>query len=273
MKKKLIAVIMLTTMSVPFVACSNKTANEVESKEGITIEEKDSKNSENIESSNNGEISNNDAVKNIEDKSKVNNPSVVAGNEKQEQVDISNNNIANQEEEFCLEKPSNNNNNWWSDSDNINKPNNKPNNKPVIPPTSGVVDSSYLSEVENVIFNATNAERTKAGLPALKRNSTANQYARSKSKDMLENNYFDHYSPSQGMISDIAKRDGWRYSRIGENIYTSTGMNPDGQAITTSWMNSQGHRENILNTGFAEIGIGVTYSNGKLHATQIFYTP
>lgn len=133
-------------------------------------------------------------------------------------------------------------------------------------------NSIYLANVEEVIFNATNAERQKAGLAPYVRNATANSYGRSKSKDMLDNNYFDHNSPTNGYISDIAKRDGWSYSKIGENIYTSTGMGADGQSIVNSWMNSQGHRENILNSGFKELGVGVVELNGKLYATQIFYT-
>ena len=137
-------------------------------------------------------------------------------------------------------------------------------------------NGDYLARVEDEIFNATNAERQKQGLPALKRNSTANSYARSKSLEMLDLNYFDHKSPKNGYIQDIAKRDGWNYSRIGENIYTMTGgqaSSISGASITNSWMNSEGHRKNILNSGYTDIGIGVTFRNGKLYATQIFYTP
>ena len=137
-------------------------------------------------------------------------------------------------------------------------------------------NGDYLARVEDEIFNATNAERQKQGLPALKRNSTANSYARSKSLEMLDLNYFDHKSPNNGYIQDIAKRDGWNYSRIGENIYTMTGgqaSSISGASITNSWMNSEGHRKNILNSGYTDIGIGVTFRNGKLYATQIFYTP
>lgn len=138
------------------------------------------------------------------------------------------------------------------------------------------VSSTYLARVEDEIFNATNAERTKAGLKPFSRNITANSYARSKSLDMLTNNYFDHNSPTKGYIWDIAAKDGWRYSKIGENIYTSTGYSKDsitGNSIVNSWMNSSGHRANILNPEFTDIGIGVTYKDGKLYATQVFYTP
>lgn len=140
-------------------------------------------------------------------------------------------------------------------------------------PQAEVQNSNYLSVVEEEIFNATNAERRRAGLPEYTLNSTAASYARDKSKDMLDNHYFDHNSPTKGYIWDIAQRDGWGYSQIGENIYTSTGMSQRGGDIVNSWMNSQGHRENILNPKFTQLGVGVVELNGKLYATQIFYTP
>lgn len=172
--------------------------------------------------------------------------------------------------------PKGSNNTTKKPSTNVTKPstNKTETNNKVETPTPS--EGDYLARVEDEIFNATNAERQKQGLPALKRNSTANRYARSKSLEMLNLNYFDHNSPKNGYIQDIAKRDGWKYSRIGENIYTMTGgqaSNISGASITNSWMNSEGHRKNILNSGYTDIGIGVTFRNGKLYATQIFYTP
>lgn len=148
--------------------------------------------------------------------------------------------------------------------------------KNTTPTAAADTQGDYLAKVEDEIFTATNNERVKAGLQPFKRNSTANGYARSKSLDMLNLNYFDHKSPNSGYVSDIAKRDGWKYSRIGENIYTMTGSsasNASGTAINNSWMSSPGHKANILKQDFTDIGIGVTYRNNKLYATQIFYTP
>lgn len=175
-----------------------------------------------------------------------------------------------------VDTPKGSNNTTKKPSTNVSKPstNKTETNNKVETPTQS--EGDYLARVEDEIFNATNAERQKQGLPALKRNSTANKYARSKSLEMLNLNYFDHKSPNNGYIQDIAKKDGWKYSRIGENIYTMTGgqaSSVSGASITNSWMNSEGHRKNILNSGYTEIGIGVTFRNGKLYATQIFYTP
>ena len=169
-----------------------------------------------------------------------------------------------------VDTPKGSNNTTKKPSTNVTKPSTN-----VSKPSTNKTED-YLARVEDEIFNATNAERQKQGLPALKRNSTANKYARSKSLEMLNLNYFDHKSPNNGYIQDIAKKDGWKYSRIGENIYTMTGgqaSSVSGASITNSWMNSEGHRKNILNSGYTEIGIGVTFRNGKLYATQIFYTP
>jgi uncharacterized protein YkwD len=137
----------------------------------------------------------------------------------------------------------------------------------------------YMSTIEADILTYTNQERQKIGLAPLTINATAAKYARSKSEEMIRLNYFDHKSPVNGYITDIAQKNSWRYSYIGENIYTMnfTGQRIEdvasGQKIVQSWMNSPGHRANILNKSYTQIGIGVTYENGKAMATQIFYTP
>ena len=218
-----------------------------------------------------------------ENKEVVDEPTV--NKESNEQKEEANPNKTNTENKSVVKDSSNtnnvntpkgSNNTTKKPSTNVTKPstNKTETNSKVETPTPS--EGDYLARVEDEIFNATNAERQKQGLPALKRNSTANKYARSKSLEMLNLNYFDHNSPKNGYIQDIAKRDGWKYSRIGENIYTMTGgqaSNISGASITNSWMNSEGHRKNILNSGYTDIGIGVTFRNGKLYATQIFYTP
>lgn len=159
---------------------------------------------------------------------------------------------------------------------NTSKPNNSTANNSNTSTGGTESQGDYLARVEEEIFTATNNERAKNGLKPFNRNSTANGYARSKSLEMLNLNYFDHNSPNNGTIMDIAKRDGWKYSRIGENIYTMSGYaanDVNGTSITNGWMNSPGHRANILNSSFTDIGIGVTFRNGKAYATQIFYTP
>lgn len=146
-------------------------------------------------------------------------------------------------------------------------------------PNQSSTGIQYMSTIEADIWTYTNQERQKNGLAPLTTNTTAAKYARSKSEEMIRLNYFEHKSPVNGYISDIAQRNNWKYSYIGENIYTMnfTGQRLEdvtsGQKIVQSWMNSPGHRANILNKNYTQIGIGVTYENGKVMATQIFYTP
>ncbi|WP_238903176.1 MULTISPECIES: CAP domain-containing protein [Clostridium] len=121
------------------------------------------------------------------------------------------------------------------------------------------------------ILNSTNAERQKQGLQPLKLNSEVSKLAAMKSKDMHDKNYFSHTSPTYGDPGKMLTDNGLRYSAMGENIYTSTGMTPTGAYTVNQWMNSPGHRANILSNNYDEIGIGVYYNNGKYYATQIFY--
>jgi uncharacterized protein YkwD len=79
-----------------------------------------------------------------------------------------------------------------------------------------------------------------------------------KAKDMYNNNYFDHTSPSYGSPFNMMKSFGIQYTYAGENI--AKGQRSP-QEVMTSWMNSPGHRQNILNPNFTKIG--VAYYNGE----------
>lgn len=134
--------------------------------------------------------------------------------------------------------------------------------------------TSFMSEVEQYIFSLVNEERAKVGLPQLSYNSTMEYYARLKSKDMGDRNYFDHNNPEGKLITETMNSDGVYYNAWGENIaYISKMTDPYEVAkrIMTNWMNSQGHRENILSTNFTSIGVGVYEINNKIYATQEFF--
>lgn len=136
---------------------------------------------------------------------------------------------------------------------------------------------SSWQALQDDIFELTNQERTKNGVPIFLRNQQVEKYAVAKSKDMADNNYFSHQSPTQGYFYDIWKRDNFQYSSGAENIYYTTGYaNRDtrslAQSIVTGWMNSEGHRKNILNPNLKELGVGVADKDGRLYATQLFYT-
>ncbi|RDU36033.1 sporulation protein [Neobacillus piezotolerans] len=113
--------------------------------------------------------------------------------------------------------------------------------------------SSVLSAYEQQVVTLTNQERAKAGLGALKVDANLSKMAREKSRDMSANGYFDHNSPTYGSPFDMMKKFGISYSSAGENI--AMGQRTP-QEVVTAWMNSEGHRKNILNPNFTHIGVG-----------------
>lgn len=129
------------------------------------------------------------------------------------------------------------------------------------------VSSSNLTYEQKVV-ELVNVERQKAGLPTLKMDSAISNVARAKSKDMAVNNYFAHQSPTYGSAGDMLRQFGISWSAWGENI-ASGQRTPE--IVVNAWMNSPGHRANILSNNFSKIGVGyVTNSNGTPYWTQIF---
>ena len=135
-------------------------------------------------------------------------------------------------------------------------------------------DTNFMAAVETAIFNKVNEERAKAGVSALTYNTTMQKYARIKSQDMGDNNYFSHEDLNGNLITTQMKNDGVSYNAWGENIaYISGNLSADALAeqFMTNWMNSSGHRANILSTNFSSIGVGVYKIGNKVYATQEFY--
>lgn len=129
------------------------------------------------------------------------------------------------------------------------------------------VSSSNLNYEQKVV-SLVNIERQKNGLSPLTLDSKISNVARTKSKDMASNNYFAHQSPTYGSAGDMLKKSGINWSAWGENI-ASGQRTPE--AVVTAWMNSEGHRANILSSNFSKIGVGyATNSNGTPYWTQMF---
>jgi uncharacterized YkwD family protein len=114
--------------------------------------------------------------------------------------------------------------------------------------------SAYADQVAALV----NQERAKAGLKPLKVSQPLSAMARDKAIDMYVNNYFDHNSPTYGSPFDMMSKYGISYSYAGENIAKGQ-QSP--QEVMTAWMNSQGHRANILNPHYTTIG--VAYYKGE----------
>ncbi|MFD2680542.1 CAP domain-containing protein [Bacillus seohaeanensis] len=113
--------------------------------------------------------------------------------------------------------------------------------------------NSQLSQFEQQVVELTNQERAKQGLPALKIDAELSKVAREKSRDMSANNYFSHTSPTYGSPFDMMKQFGIQYKSAGENI--AMGQRTP-QEVVNAWMNSDGHRKNIMSSKFTHIGVG-----------------
>lgn len=114
-----------------------------------------------------------------------------------------------------------------------------------------------LTADEQQMVNLVNQERQKANLQPLSVDLDVARVARIKAKDMVDNNYFSHTSPTYGSPFDMLKSHGIKYLYAGENL----AGNPSVQGAHQALMNSEGHRANILNSNYTHIGIGAQGSN------------
>jgi uncharacterized protein YkwD len=131
-----------------------------------------------------------------------------------------------------------------------------------------------LLEVEEAVFAMTNDIRRQNGLPVFLKDEICRDAARGHSADMANRNYFSHTDPENRSLKDrlpanLCPRQ-W-----GENIWTGSGYNTRqshqlAQIIIVGWMNSPGHRKNILDPCYTHLGVGVMAKNQEVKATQVF---
>jgi len=117
--------------------------------------------------------------------------------------------------------------------------------------------SSVLSEIG--VFTWTNTERALNGRVPLSRSELLDSVAEAKLNDMFTRQYFAHVSPTGDGVSDLAKSIGYEFLLIGENL--ALGDFKDDEVLLTAWMDSTGHRANILNDRYIEIGVAVGKGN------------
>lgn len=150
--------------------------------------------------------------------------------------------------------------------------------KPIYPSSSGTntggstsgeqnTITASLSTDEQEVFNLINKQRTSNGLAELKIDEEVQRVARIKAQDMVDSNYFAHESPTYGTPFDMLKSFKISYKTAGENI----AGNSSNSAAVTAWMNSSGHKANILSSNYNYTGIGVVSSSkyGKVYV-QMF---
>lgn len=131
-----------------------------------------------------------------------------------------------------------------------------------------IPDLSEIKALEKQVVTLVNSERGKKGLKPLSENWQLSRVARYKSQDMIDKKYFSHTSPTYGSPFDMIKNFGIRYRTSGENI--AYGQRTPSE-VMNSWMNSPGHRQNILSPNYSQIGFGVARSSsGQLYWTQMF---
>ncbi|AOV07695.1 CAP domain-containing protein [Sporosarcina ureilytica] len=131
-------------------------------------------------------------------------------------------------------------------------------------PVEEATPNASISAIEQEVLNLTNAERQKAGLAPLQIDQKLMDSARAKSKDMSVNGYFSHTSPTYGSPFDQMKSFGVTYRSAAENI--AMGQR-SAQEVVKAWMESPGHRQNILTPNFTHIGIGYD-ANGNYWTQQ-----
>lgn len=125
--------------------------------------------------------------------------------------------------------------------------------------------------LEQDVLDLINKERIANSLPPLAWNQKVADMARQHSKDMSWNNYFNHRGLDGKMVTDRAEAFGINWQMIGENIAMVGGFSDPIQHVVEGWMNSPGHRKNILEPRWKESGIGIFInSNGTYYFTQVF---
>lgn len=127
--------------------------------------------------------------------------------------------------------------------------------------------TATMNADEKEVFDLINKQRTNNGLTALKIDNEVQRVARIKAQDMVDNNYFAHESPTYGTPFNMLKSFKITYKTAGENI----AGNSSNSGAVTAWMNSSGHKANILNSNYNYTGIGVVTSSkyGKVYV-QMF---
>ncbi len=167
------------------------------------------------------------------------------------------------------------------ETDNLTKvseePIRKEEKKEILPGPLEVKENNVLVEnlLSSKIIYFTNIERKKAGIKTLSENIFLDEAAKQKNLDMVKNQYFDHISPEGLSVSYFVEKVNYQYLNLGENLALGNFSNEN--EVVKAWMASPGHRANILDSKFKEIGVNVqkAFFNGRetFLIVQIFARP
>lgn len=138
---------------------------------------------------------------------------------------------------------------------------------------SNPVQSPQTAQMEVQIRQRINEIRQKQGLSELQANEKLAEVARRYSQQMAEQDFFSHTSPTGETPAQRVRSAGIVYMLVGENLFTSTNIPQPVNAAVEGWMDSPGHRENILRSQYRETGIGVWRNGETYYVTQLFLRP
>ncbi len=127
------------------------------------------------------------------------------------------------------------------------------------------------SRQDGRLLELTNQQRANNGVPALRLSTQLGRAAQSHAEDMVNRDFFSHTGSNGSRMSDRVNQVGYAWQAVAENIYMGTNVTPR-QAVT-GWMNSAGHRQNILNSNYTEIGFGVATRGRNVYYVQVFGRP
>ncbi|MDL4841052.1 CAP domain-containing protein [Aquibacillus rhizosphaerae] len=131
--------------------------------------------------------------------------------------------------------------------------------------TADNTNAASVSDIQSEVIALTNQQREQKGLQPLKEDNELGRVAQIKAEDMASNNYFSHTSPTYGSPFEMLEELGVSYSNAAENIASGQ---QSAEEVVRAWMNSPGHRENILSEKTTHIGVGYTKQGD--YWTQLF---
>lgn len=138
------------------------------------------------------------------------------------------------------------------------------------PPPRATIQSPATAQMEAQVYQRINDIRQKQGLSPLRNNEKLAGVARSYSQQMAEKNFFSHTSPDGSTMVKRVESARIFYLMLGENLFMCTNVPQPAPSAVQGWMNSPGHRKNILRPEYRETGIGVWRKGNSYYMTQLF---
>lgn len=133
--------------------------------------------------------------------------------------------------------------------------------------------TSSISQMEVAVFERINEQRQKQGLKPLKMHETLRKVARAYSRRMSQEKFFSHYDPQKKSATDRVRSAGLRFRAVGENLFLSQNAPDPISGAVEGWMESKGHRANILTQAYTHTGVGIWKDGNTHHFTQLFMRP